>query len=268
MASEIDILVIDDEDVVLDGVARICSAEGLRVEKARDGASGLKALETHRCKLVLCDIMMPELDGFQVLEQVQRRFPETPVVISTGFSTVENAVRSLYSGAIDFVPKPFTADELLSAMTRGLRYREIMILQRSGATATEDPRMFTVPCPSRYFRLGYMSWVVPESDGTALIGISHAFALTIDQITGFDFIEQQEDIVQGIHCARVRTAAGLTHSVLSPISGKVIEKNPGLVANPHVVEKDPYFSGWLYRVIPSDPEDELAHLIPCGSDSV
>jgi CheY-like chemotaxis protein/glycine cleavage system H lipoate-binding protein len=266
MASDLDILVIDDEDVVLEAVSHICTAEGMRTETAHDGTTALRALEHHRFRLVLCDIMMPMMDGFQVLEQVQRRFPETPVIISTGFSTVENAVKSLYAGAIDFIPKPFTADELLSSISRGLRYREFINLRRPDGTV--DPSMFTVPCPPRYYRLGYMSWVALENDGTALIGISHAFARTIDQISGFDFIEEQEDIVQGIHCARVRTVPGMTHTILSPISGRVIMKNPELEANPNVVEKDPYFAGWLYRVIPSEPEYELAHLIPCGSDSV
>jgi CheY-like chemotaxis protein len=266
MASEPDILVIDDEDVVLEAVSHICAAEGLRVETAHDGYTALRALALHRFRLVLCDIMMPEMDGFQVLEQIQRRFPETPVIISTGFSTVENAVKSLYAGAIDFIPKPFTTDELLSSITRGFRYREFINIRRPDGTV--DPGMFTVPCPPRYYRLGYMSWVALENDGTALIGISHAFARTIDQISGFDFIEEQEDIVQGIQCARVRTAPGMIHSILSPISGKLIAKNPELEASPNMVEKDPYFAGWLYRVIPSEPEYELAHLIPCGSDNV
>ena len=268
MASEFDILVIDDEEVVVDAVAHICTAEGLSVETARDGAAALRALDLHRFRLVLCDIMMPEVDGFQVLAEVQRRFPETPVIISTGFSTVENAVRSLYAGAIDFVPKPFTADELLSTLTRGLRYREFVNLRRTRSGAADDPRLFTVPCPSGYYRLGYMSWTVIEHDGTALIGVSHAFARTVDQISGLQFVAEQEEIVQGIHCAQIRTAAGLTHHILSPLSGKVIGKNPTLEADPHVIEKDPYFAGWFYRIIPSDPEYELSELTPCGSDTV
>jgi glycine cleavage system H lipoate-binding protein len=212
--------------------------------------------------------MMPEVDGFQVLADVQRRFPETPVIISTGFSTVENAVRSLSAGAIDFVPKPFTADELLSTIMRGLRYREFLKPRHARSAGTDDPRLFTVPCPTRYYRLGYMSWTVIEGDGTALVGISHAFARTIDQISGFEFAAQQEDIVQGIQCAQIRTATGLTHNVLSPMSGKIIERNALLEKEPHIVEKDPYFAGWLYRVIPSDPEYELSQLTPCGSDVV
>jgi CheY-like chemotaxis protein/glycine cleavage system H lipoate-binding protein len=266
VSDAIDVLVIDDEEVVLSAVDHICSAEGMRVKTVRDGSAALKALEHHSVRLILCDIMMPEMDGFQVLEQVQRRFPETPVIISTGFSTVENAVRSLYAGAIDFIPKPFTADELLSAVTRGFRYREFLNMRRSKAGV--DPATFTVPCPPRYHRLGYMSWVVVESDGTALIGVSHAFEQTIDQMVRIDFVTEQDDITQGIQCAWIRTAAGLTHTVLSPLSGKVIERNSEVQTDPHVLEKDPYFGGWLYRIIPTDPEYELPHLIPCGSDTV
>lgn len=268
MASELDILVIDDERVVLDAVEHILSAEGMHIATAQDGSTALRALDQHRFRLVLCDIMMPEMDGFQVLSEVQRRFPQTPVIISTGFSTVENAVRSLSAGAIDFVPKPFTADELLSTVSRGLRYREFLKPRESRAAAAGDPGLFTVPCPSRYFRLGYMSWTVIEGDGTALIGVSHAFARTIDQISGCELAGLQEDIVQGIQCAQIRTAMGLTHNVLCPLSGKVIERNALLEKDPHIVEKDPYFAGWLYRVIPSDPEYELSQLMPCGSDSV
>jgi CheY-like chemotaxis protein/glycine cleavage system H lipoate-binding protein len=261
-----DLLVIDDEEVILEAVAHICSAEGIRTVAARDGATALRSLELHPARLILCDIMMPEMDGFQVLEQIQKKFPETPVIISTGFSTVENAVKSLYAGAIDFIPKPFTADELLSAVNRGLRYRDLVLTRRPATTA--EPGMFAVPCPPRYYRLGYMSWVAPEADGTALIGIVHAFARTIDQIEGFDFVAEQEDIVQGLQCARVRTSSGMMHNILAPVSGEVLARNPALDAEPNLVEKDPYFAGWLYRVIPSEPEYELAHLTPCGSGSV
>jgi len=268
MASETDILVIDDEDVVLEAVRHICTAEGLSVETARDGAAALRAIGARRFRLVLCDIMMPEMDGFEVLAEVQRRTSETPVIISTGYSTVENAVRSLYAGAIDFVPKPFTADELLSTLKRGLRYRELVSLRSVRTDPPGGAPMFTVPCPPKYYRLGYMSWTTLDTDGTALIGVSHAFARTVDQISSLDFVEEQEDIVQGLQCAHIQTAEGLTHAILSPLSGRVIARNPDLSADPHMMEKDPYFAGWLYRIIPSNPEYELSHLTPCGSDTI
>jgi CheY-like chemotaxis protein/glycine cleavage system H lipoate-binding protein len=268
VAHETDILVIDDEEIVLEAVRHICTAEGLTVETARDGASALRALEAHRYRLVMCDIMMPEMDGFEVLAEVQRRSAATPVIISTGYSTVENAVRSLYAGAIDFVPKPFTADELMSTLRRGLRYRDLVSLRSVRTGPPEEAPLFTVPCPPRYYRLGYMSWTTLDSDGTALLGVSHAFARTVDRISRLDFVEEQEDIVQGIRCASIETAEGLTHPILSPLSGKVIARNPDLGADPHIVEKDPYFAGWLYRIIPSNPEYELSHLTPCGSDTI
>jgi CheY-like chemotaxis protein/glycine cleavage system H lipoate-binding protein len=268
MTSGTDILVIDDEEVVLEAVSHICTAEGMTVETARDGASALKALSARPHRLVLCDIMMPEMDGFEVLAEVQRRTPDTPVIISTGYSTVENAVRSLYAGAIDFVPKPFTADELLSTLRRGLRYRELVSLRSLRNGPPGGAPLFTVPCPPKYYRLGYMSWATLDVDGTALIGVSHAFARTVEQVSSLDFVEEGEDIVQGIRCAAIGTADGLMHAILSPLSGTVIARNPGPLSDPHIVEKDPYFAGWLYRIIPTNPEYELSHLTPCGSDTI
>jgi len=96
----------------------------------------------------------------------------------------------------------------------------------------------------------------------------HAKSASMDLISRLDFVDLQEDIVQGMRCASIETAEGLTHAILSPLSGTVIARNPDLGADPHIVEKDPYFAGWLYRVIPSNPEYELSHLTPCGSDTI
>jgi CheY-like chemotaxis protein/glycine cleavage system H lipoate-binding protein len=268
MPAETDILVIDDEQIVLDAVKHICTSEGMTVQTARDGPGGVRLIGAERFRVILCDIMMPDTDGFQVLAEAQRIAPATPVIISTGFATVENAVRSLYAGAIDFVPKPFTADELLSTVRRGLRYRDLVSLGDVRGGGPGGGGSFAVPCPPRYYRLGYMSWTIVESDGTALIGVSHAFSRTVEQISRLDFVSEQEDIVQGIRCAGIETGDGMVHAVLSPLSGTVIARNTEPAANPHIVEKDPYFAGWLYRIIPSHLEYELSHLTPCGSDTI
>jgi CheY-like chemotaxis protein len=237
------------------------------VDTAHDAVHAYRLMSGRRYRLVVCDIMMPDVDGFQVLEHVRTTVPDLPVIMSTGFSTVENAVQSLYAGAIDFIPKPFTADELLASVRRGFRYREIRERQRSLASPLADPAVFTVPCPPRYHRLGYGSWVVLERDGSVLLGATHMFVQTLDEIQGFDFFAPQDELVQGMACVQIRTATGITHALLSPVSGRVVEANTGLAASPASLEKDPYFGGWLYRAIPTDVEYELAHLTPCSSDS-
>ena len=120
-----EILVIDDEQVILDAVTKICTSEGYRVASALDAETGLQLLDTRSFGLILCDVMMPKMDGFTFLKLSLRKAPDTPVIMATGFSTVETAVQALTVGAADYIPKPFTFDELMSAVQRGLRYRTI-----------------------------------------------------------------------------------------------------------------------------------------------
>jgi CheY-like chemotaxis protein/glycine cleavage system H lipoate-binding protein len=261
-----DILIVDDEQVILDAVSLICSAEGYHVDTALDATTALSKLHTRHYRLVISDILMPELDGFQLLDHVSTKQPQTPVIMATGYSTVENAVRSLYAGAIDFIPKPFTADELLSAVSRGLRYRQIQDSRTVVNRAHPDPASLIVPCPPKYLRLGYASWVVQEDDGAARIGITHMCLRTVDHIESIQLMNPQEETVQGTVCAQLKTIDGLSHPVLAPVSGRILETHTELGAQPTIVEKDPYFEGWLYRVIPQDVNYELPHLIPCGSE--
>lgn len=125
MAKQFDILVVDDESVIINAVDKICSAEGLKVDTSPDAGGALAKVEKNSYRLIISDIMMPDIDGFQFLDTLLKMKINTPVIITTGFSTVENAVKSLYNGAIDFIPKPFSADELLSSVSRGLKYVDI-----------------------------------------------------------------------------------------------------------------------------------------------
>lgn len=262
MTHTADILVVDDEQVILDAVVKICTAEGYTVAAVPEAGAAVRLLESGTYRIMLCDIMMPQMDGFALLAQARKRTPRMPVIMATGFSTVENAVRSLREGAIDFVPKPFTVDELLTAVGRGIRYRQF-----AEAADAADQTSFVVPCPPRYSRLGYASWVVLEDGGTALIGLTHLFTRIIEHCDTIELQEPNGEIAQGTACAGVRTADGLLHPVLAPVSGRIIETNAAVTATPEAIEKDPYFAGWLYRVIPSDVEYEMPQLTPCSSGS-
>jgi DNA-binding response OmpR family regulator len=268
MTDGVDILVIDDEQVILDAIAKICTSEGFRVDTALDAREGLRRLTAHRYTLVLSDIMMPGMDGFQFLKEATPIAPHTPVIMTTGFSTVENAVHALSAGAIDFVPKPFTTDELLSSVHRGLRYRRLRHTGLPGSEEVNDPAMVVVPCPSRYYRLGYASWVVVEQSGSVLVGATHAFLKTVEQVEKLEAVLADGELIQGTCCLRVHTHDELVHSLLSPISGRVVDSNSTLFADPGTMEKDPYFGGWLYRAIPADIQYELGHLVPCSSDNL
>lgn len=264
MKKDWDILVVDDEQVVIDAIVKICSAENFSVDSAIDAKEALQKIGKSSYKIIVCDIMMPGIDGFGFLDELHKRKISSPVIMTTGYSTVENAVKSLYTGAIDFIPKPFTADELVNSVFRGMKYLEI---QNSLKSYKKDgSEIIYVPCPAKYFRLGYSSWVVEENTGSVLIGATDLFIKTVDIVSDLELFLVDDEVVQGNSCGFIKDKEERIHPLLSPISGRIIEVNDELKKNRSLIEKDPYFEGWFYRLIPSDSEYELKNLINCSSD--
>jgi CheY-like chemotaxis protein/glycine cleavage system H lipoate-binding protein len=262
------ILVIDDEQVIIDGVRKACSLENYSLDVALTVTAATEKISKNYYSIILCDIMMPDGDGFQVLNEIQIRNIDSAFIMMTGYSTFENAVTSLYRGAFDFIPKPFTVDELLSSMYRANRYLQIKEGQRHSAEENQRVELFYVECPSKYFRLGHSSWLFEETDGSVLVGVCDLFLATIDSIAGLDLLEPEDEIGQGISCLTIKSGDERTHKVHSPISGRIIDVNKNLKSACSLIEKDPYFEGWVYRVIPNDLGYEFKNLIPCSSDGM
>ena len=110
------ILVIDDEAIVRISCERTLAPEGYQVSVASGGREGLMFLEKEPFSLVLLDLKMPDIDGIEVLNIMKEKWPDTKVVIITGYSTVDTAVQALRLGAFNFIEKPFTPDTLISAV--------------------------------------------------------------------------------------------------------------------------------------------------------
>ncbi|MBS4035140.1 MAG: response regulator [Ignavibacterium sp.] len=263
-----DILVIDDEQVILDAVIKICSLENYTVDTALNVKNAIEKISSNYYKIIICDIMMPDGDGFQIIDELHNKKIDSSIIMTTGYSTVENAVKSLYNGAIDFIPKPFTVDELLNSLYRANKYQEIKNKLEQVSSHQNGNHLYYVPCPSKYFRLGYSSWMVQERDGSVLIGISDLFLKTVDSIKNIEFQNREDEIAQGISCLTIISEEDRAHKILSPVSGRIVEVNEKLKDHPSLIEKDPYFEGWIYRVIPVDPEYEQKNLIPCSSDRI
>lgn len=124
MAESWDVLVIDDERVVRDAVERVLAEEGMRVATAVDGASGLTHPALATCRLALLDLILPDCPGMDVLRALREARPHLPVVVITGYPTYESTQRAFEAGAIDYLPKPFEASELLAVVHRALRDRD------------------------------------------------------------------------------------------------------------------------------------------------
>jgi DNA-binding NtrC family response regulator len=118
--NDCDVLVIDDEPVVREGVRRVLESNGLRVATAPDGASGLAHPAIATCRLVLCDLMLPDASGIDVVREITRRRPGLPTIVITGYATADHASRSEAAGAVGFLAKPFEASELMDSVRLAL----------------------------------------------------------------------------------------------------------------------------------------------------
>ena len=263
MSDQSKILAIDDEQVIVESIIRLLSSEGFQIDASLKADDALKKIKRYKYHLIITDLMMPEMDGFQLLAELHKQNVHIPVIVTTGYSTMENAVKSLYEGAIDFLPKPFTFDELLSCVQRGLNYGTILGLYTSKLPINE---VDYVNCPINYYRLGYNSWAAIQNDGAIRIGVTDLFLKTIQTINRIEFQPIDHEVIQGNSCAQIETNANLIHNILSPISGRIININTKITEQQNLVEKDPFFEGWFYTIIPSDLEYELKHLVSCSSD--
>jgi DNA-binding NtrC family response regulator len=118
------ILVVDDEEVVIRSCLRILGDANYQVDAVRDGPAALKAVGEHGYDLLLLDIMMPKMDGVEVLRNVKASYPDLAVIMITGLPQTETAVQCMNLGAFDYLPKPFDPDELKLVVERALEKRQ------------------------------------------------------------------------------------------------------------------------------------------------
>jgi DNA-binding response OmpR family regulator len=115
------VLVIDDEQIVHHSVQRILEDEGYQVDGALRVDEALSMLSAKSYDLVLTDLMMPDRSGMEAVEVIAKEHPSTGVVMFTGFATVESAVQSMKLGALDYLPKPFTPEELVAVAEKAIQ---------------------------------------------------------------------------------------------------------------------------------------------------
>ena len=120
MTERWDVLVVDDERVVLEGVRMLLRDAGLTVAMAEDASSALCHPALSSCRLVLCDLMLPDGSGIEVLRRLRATHPSLPVVMMTGYATSDSEHDASEAGASGFLPKPFEESELLSVVRRAL----------------------------------------------------------------------------------------------------------------------------------------------------
>jgi DNA-binding response OmpR family regulator len=115
------VLVVDDEAVAANSVRRTLNRRGFRVDEAFSGREALNRILNEMYDLVLLDMKMPDTNGLELLPTIRKHRPTLPVVMVTGYASIDTAVEAIQRGATDYVAKPFTPEELFSAASKAIR---------------------------------------------------------------------------------------------------------------------------------------------------
>lgn len=116
------ILVIDDEKRIRDACQMVLIDEGFEVAITSDGDDGLQKINAEHFDIILLDLMLPGLSGLDVLTRVHSVHPDTVVIVITGYATLEHSIEAMKKGAFDFIPKPFTPEQLRIVVSKALKY--------------------------------------------------------------------------------------------------------------------------------------------------
>ena len=248
------ILVIDDEEIVHSSIRRILSRLGYEVDGVFTAQEGLDKMKKTKYDAVITDLMMPELNGIEMLFAMKERRINIPTIMITGYPTIKTAIQALRLGAMDYIPKPFTRQELLSPLNRALRRgagenaQQDEESDREGQSEKEEASV----TPGECFFLPDHSWALYNQDGTVEVGVEAGFLDSIPDIDEIETTMENDLVEQGYPGFKIK-AAGEVHGVFMPLSGRVVGVNEEVVSNPSALNE----KKWILRIVPSQLNIEL-----------
>ena len=117
------ILIVDDEEIVIRSCLRILAEKGYEIDAQMDGSGALSRIDECHYDVIILDLMMPKMDGLEVLRRVKANHPDIEVIMVTGLAQEKTAERAMHLGAFGYLPKPFDPDELSQVVRRALEKR-------------------------------------------------------------------------------------------------------------------------------------------------
>ncbi len=123
----IKVLVVDDEEVIRKGICRVMEGRGYQAESSESGFGAIEKLQKAPFNIVITDLKMPGMDGIEVLKAIKILQPNVPVIIITGYSTVDTAVEAMKNGAFDYIAKPFTPKQIIEMVEKALEQRTVQM---------------------------------------------------------------------------------------------------------------------------------------------
>lgn len=260
------ILCVDDEEIILDSFRKILVLDGYSVDTVQSGYEALSLIKNHHYDFVFTDLKMPEMDGTEVTKKVKYLRPDIDVVIITGYATVETAVATMKDGAMDYVQKPFTEDELLAFV------KQILIKRQDKLQKQLKPRVHIAylsenkelnrgefAIPGGVFISDNHTWASIEQNGIINVGIDDLAVKIIGGIDDVNLPNIGMNVKSGSPLFNVKIG-NRTISFLSPVSGRILETNNELSENLELLKINAYDKNWLCKIDAENLDEELKNL--------
>jgi CheY-like chemotaxis protein len=267
------ILCVDDEAVILDSFRKILVLDGYCVDTVETGQEALGLIQTHHYDFVFTDLRMPAMDGLEVVKAVKHMRPDIDVVIITGYATVETAVDCMKQGALDYVQKPFTEDELLAFVKKTLIRRKDRLAKqlRPHVNITHLPdaqgaRAGEFSIPGGVLISGGHCWASMAQDGSVKVGLDDFAKKLIGPVDVIDFPNVGMTIKSGQPLFSVRQKHRRVQ-FYAPVSGQVVRINPALSEDCEALDMTPYQRNWIC-VIDADNLDVEVPKLRIGKSAV
>ncbi|MFH1700878.1 MAG: response regulator [Candidatus Zixiibacteriota bacterium] len=257
MSRSLDILIVDDEQVVLDSVKKHLRKNNYNLITVLSAQEGLDLLDKSTPDIILTDLMMPDIDGLELMRIVKDKYPHLPIIMITGYATINTALQATQLGAFDYIAKPFTKSELISVVQRAADL-VLNIANAEKDSAHEIPIKNEISGELK--NVGDHVWIMVEDDGHVRMGIDRSFLHAIGKIQNIFLPAVGDKLRQGSKYLQIFSSDLRSHTVLSPLSGTVIEVNDQLQEQPKILIEDPFGKGWLIRLKPSKFDYEISEL--------
>ncbi len=260
------ILCVDDEDVILDSFRKILVLDGYSVDTVNSGPEALNLIKSNHYDFLFTDLKMPEMDGVEVAKSVKSVRPDIDVIIITGYATVETAVECMKYGAMDYVQKPFTEDELLEFVKKAVVKREDRIKKQlkprvhiTHVSENEKVNIGEFVIPGGVFISEGHTWASISQDGTVKVGLDDFAKKLIGNIEDIEFPNLGMSIAKGQPLFSIKQNKK-SIKFLSPVSGVVSKINSELSENPELLNFSIYEGNWIASIDADHLDTELPQL--------
>jgi DNA-binding response OmpR family regulator len=257
------ILAVDDEPIILDSFRKILVMQGYSVSTVENGREALGLIGKNEYDFVFTDLKMPEFDGLELTKAVKHMRPDIDVIMITGYATIQTAVDAMKHGALDYVEKPFTEDELTAFVNKALIRRQDRIEKMQPAKVhvvtaatpeTASDRVFNVP--AGVFISPAHVWARIEMTGEVRTGIDDFARKTIGQIDDIVLPKPGKTVKKGEALFTIKqNDRRLT--IPAPLTGRIVAVHPDIEDHVEYLKVNPYEIGWICRIAPESLATEL-----------